>query len=502
MLQELKNKWFIDVSGDDQFPPQARHPDSQLQPHTDGNLVEPVIDGAPLMAEFYRRARAIIEAPDPAQHQLWIAQWRLDPVKLLGATSSAEDAETMILEVARAGAKVFFLGSGHTGRVRPTRAFAEKLIAAGGQGAADKRIPTFGSQHQKFYVFRGPANEWLALLGSADLNYSRWDTPGHVANNPDRSSQGEGPSHDVTLRVQGPAVHDIALSFAERWNDGSCRQHTVPQISSTISTDFLNEPLSPTGPHSVQVLRTYGRESRRAYSWSHQGEFTVWAAYLKAIKQAEKYIYIEDQYFYPFSKPSAYNDLAGKRRDSDIVSQLSEAIKRGVDVICLVPSRKGSSNPTNIYQLQARREGAQFLKTIAESRAGAGRFVICNLVAGEVDPVIHAKLMIVDDEFALVGSANVCQRSMAYDTEIHLGVVDAQNQFARDLRLALWQEHLDLSTPDSLLDSSAGIDAFRSNAASNAGRLQLFPAKAGHRFLAHGLVMNNFMDPYRGPDRN
>jgi phosphatidylserine/phosphatidylglycerophosphate/cardiolipin synthase-like enzyme len=450
MLQELKDKWFVDVSRGDQFPPQARYPGSQLQPHTDGNLVEAVIDGAPLMAEFYRRAKAIIKAPDPAQHELWIAQWRLDPVKLLGETNSAEDAQTMILNVARAGATVFFLGSGHTGRVRPTKAFAEKLIAAGGQGTADKRLPTFGSQHQKFYIFRGPANEWLALLGSADLNYSRWDTPGHVADNPDRSSQGEGPSHDACLRVQGPAVHDIALSFAERWNDGSSRQRTDPQLSSTISIDFLNEPLPPTGPHSVQVLRTYGLEPKRAYSWSDRGEFTIWAAYLKAIRQAKKYIYIEDQYFYLFNKPSAYNDMTGKRRDSDIVYQLGEALKRGVDVICLVPSRKGSGNPTNIYQLQARREGAQFLKTIAESQAGAGRFAICNLVAGKVDPVIHSKLMVVDDEFALVGSANVCQRSMAYDTEIHLGVVDAHNQFARDLRLALWQEHLDLGTADRI----------------------------------------------------
>jgi phosphatidylserine/phosphatidylglycerophosphate/cardiolipin synthase-like enzyme len=323
-----------------------------------------------------------------------------------------------------------------------------------------------------------------------------------VAHNPDRSSQGEGPSHDVTLRLQGPAVHDIALSFAERWNDPSNRNRTSPEIDGSISTNFLDEPLSPQGPHSVQVLRTYGIERRRAYSWSPRGEFTTWAAYIKAIKQAQQYIYIEDQYFYPFNKPSGYNSLIGKRRDSDIVYQLGEAIKRGVDVICLVPSRKGSHNPTNIYQLNHRREGATYLRSSTESRTGAGRFVICHLKAGQVDPVVHSKLMLVDDELALVGSANVCQRSMTYDTEIQLGVVDADNQFARDLRLALWQEHLDLTVPESILDARDGVEAFRANATSPTGRLGLMPTDAGHGYLLQGFVMNNFMDPYGGPDRD
>ena len=138
MLEELKNRWFIDVSASNLFPPQTRLSGSQLQPHTDGNLVEPVIDGAPLMAEFYRRSKAIIDSSNPGAHELWIAQWRLDPVKLLGQTSSAEDAETMICEVAGAGARVLFLGSGHIGRVGATKKFANKLI-----NNSSERKPSF-----------------------------------------------------------------------------------------------------------------------------------------------------------------------------------------------------------------------------------------------------------------------------------------------------------------------------------------------------------------------
>ncbi len=496
-LQELKDKWFLDTMRAGQFPPQTRHPGSQLQPYTDGNLVEPVIDGAALMAEFHERVEAIIAAPDPAQYELWVAQWKLTPVQLLGETHPVKDAETQILDAARAGIKVYFLGSGHADRNKPTSAFAQKLVDSGGLGTSDKRIPVFGSEHQKFYIFRGPGNKWLALLGSADLNDSRWDMPGHIVDNPDRSPRGEGPSHDVTVRVQGPAVHDIALTFAERWNDPANLERTSPKINSTIPTDFLIDPIPPAGPHSVQVLRTYGIERKSSYSWAQQGEFTIWASYVNAIKHARNYIYVEDQYFYAFSDPAKFGKITGQSRDTDLVYQLGEAIKRGVDVLVLVPSRKGNSNPTNYFQLYARRATADYLLRVAEA-SGAGRFAACYLAAGDVDPVIHAKVMIVDDEFALVGSANVCRRSMTYDSEVHVGIVDAENQFARDLRLALWQEHMDLENVENLRDPAAGFEAFRSHAAAEQGRLRILDTTPGRKPPLHHLVMGRFMDPYRG----
>ena len=107
--------------------------------------------------------------------------------------------------------------------------------------------------------------------------------------------------------------------------------------------------------------------------------------------------------------------------------------------------------------------------------------------------------MLVDDEFALVGSANVCRRSMTYDSEVHLGVVDAENRFARDLRLALWQEHLDLNSADNLLDPAMGFEAFRSHAEGKQGRLRILDTMPGRKPPLHHLVMSQFMDPYRGP---
>ena len=48
-LQELKDRWFVDIADEEAFPPQARYPGSKVKPYTDGNLVEPLIDGAAIM---------------------------------------------------------------------------------------------------------------------------------------------------------------------------------------------------------------------------------------------------------------------------------------------------------------------------------------------------------------------------------------------------------------------------------------------------------------------
>ena len=497
-IDTLKEKWFIDVARDGQFPPQTRHPGTQVRPYTDGNLVEPIIDGQPLMVDFYQRVTQILNAPNPGEYQIWLAQWRLDPVKLLGETNPAPDAEALLFEAVEAGVKLYFMGSGHVGHRLATEIFVKELNARGGWGIRDARFPPGGSAHQKFIIVRGPANNWLAYVGSADLNFARWDTPDHADENPDRNWQGQGSSHDASVAVQGPAVHDLALSFAERWNDPQ-RQHTHPQITDPIPTDFVEAPIPLQGPHSVQVLRTYAIEPDRGYSWSDTGEFTIWASYLNAIKQARQYIYIEDQYFYSFGDPPAIELEPGTQRESDLVFQLGEAIKRGVDVLLLVPSRKG--NRTALYQSYYRRLAARYLHQLAQSSPGAGQFSICHLRVGKLDPVVHAKLMLVDDEFTLIGSANVCQRSMAHDSELHLGIVDAAGRFTRNLRLTMWQEHLELDRPDSILDPAIGLRAYHENAVAETGRLRCYSIDPGKEISLHKLAME-ITDPYKGPPRD
>ena len=505
-LQELKDKWFIDVTNEGAFPPQTRFPGSKIQPHADGNLVEPLIDGAAIMGDFYYRVEEMLKSENPNQCQIMVAAMGIDPVKLLGENGPAKDAMTTMIDAAAAGVQVYFLGSGHPGSGSGTKAFAEKLIAAGGHGAADKRYAgQQGGHHQKFNVTRGPDGQWTALVSSADFFYARWDTPDHQPENPERNKKG-GPTHDLGLKVRGPAVADVAMSFVERWNDPNT-EATDPPISSKAPTDFLDPPIPEAGPHSVQVLRTYpiikpwfpAIRRKTGYSWSQQGEYTFWAAYLNAIKQAREYIYIEDQYVYAFHDPPYIETSTGVKRETDFVYQLGEALKRGVDVVALAPGR--NNVPWKHYEIQQRQIASAYLREIAESNPKHGNFIISKLHIGGNDPTIHSKLLLVDDEYALIGSGNICERSIAFITEMQLGVVDAENRFVRDLRLALWQEHLELDSPDSLLDPRSAVEQFHDNAAVGSGRLYLLPSSKPSFKFPYRVIFNVIVDPYSGPER-
>jgi phosphatidylserine/phosphatidylglycerophosphate/cardiolipin synthase-like enzyme len=116
--------------------------------------------------------------------------------------------------------------------------------------------------------------------------------------------------------------------------------------------------------------------------------------------------------------------------------------------------------------------------------------------------------MIVDDEFVLIGSANVGQRSMTYDSEIQVGVVDGVNAFAKELRKTLWAEHTG-RTAVALNDPNAAYTLFKTDVASSAGKvkpypvdpLAIYPAATGTTPPERGHIrwMRYIFDPYAGP---
>jgi phosphatidylserine/phosphatidylglycerophosphate/cardiolipin synthase-like enzyme len=86
---------------------------------------------------------------------------------------------------------------------------------------------------------------------------------------------------------------------------------------------------------------------------------------------------------------------------------------------------------------------------------------------------VHAKVCVIDDEWASVGSDNFNRRSWTHDSELSAVVWDTAQapggggQYARDLRLALAREHLD----DDQEDSAKTAEVFETFARS-AARLQ------------------------------
>jgi phosphatidylserine/phosphatidylglycerophosphate/cardiolipin synthase-like enzyme len=95
---------------------------------------------------------------------------------------------------------------------------------------------------------------------------------------------------------------------------------------------------------------------------------------------------------------------------------------------------------------------------------------------------VHAKVVVVDDTWAMIGSDNLNRRSWTHDSELSVAVLDAKHDereptdpgglgdgartFARDLRLQLWREHLERpqTAIDDLLDPETAFAAFAATA--------------------------------------
>ena len=496
-LSELRDRWFLKFGpGDAPFPPSRRHTGNPIGNYTDGNHVSLLLDGERYMEAWIS---SILSMHGVAGAELYHSGWRMEAGRTLGQSKPLSDALDVVVDAHRAGVDAKLMLSRHGGAIFSliNLVTVDWLRVHGvWQACLDNRFPTRGSNHQKAVCFKNP-NGPTAVLGSIDISATRWDRDAHRLVDPERHPRWGAPTHDTGVLLRGPVVGDVERAFAARWNDSTRTFGLEPVLP---PQPFITTPPSsspPVGPHSVQPLLTYGITSKVfGYSWSPRGEFSAWASYINAIKKARKYIYIEDQYFLPFGYPPLF-ESTGTARESDIVWQLGEAIKRGVKVVVLVPNNAEDS--MHAYQQHQRDLGVVYLQDVA---IGApGRFLIAWPEVDSSPVYVHSKLLVVDDEFVVIGSANVCQRSMTFDGELSIGIVDEQERFARELRAKIWGEHLE-RPPATLSDPDAAIALFEADAWAKRGRVRLYvPAAANDPPDGHGVMMRRVVDPYGGPPR-
>jgi len=176
---------------------------------------------------------------------------------------------------------------------------------------------------------------------------------------------------------------------------------------------------------TAQLVRTC---PERRYPAVRDGSFGVLESYVRALRSAQRLIYLETQYLW----------------SPEIVALLADKLRRPPDerlrIVLVLPSRpKGGGDDTR---------GA--LGELVEADGGAGRVLACCLFArgvGAADPIyVHAKVGIVDDRWLTVGSANLNDHSLFNDTEVN--VVTDDPALARRTRIALWAEHLECSVEE------------------------------------------------------
>ncbi|KAM4118522.1 hypothetical protein ACB094_02G209800 [Castanea mollissima] len=360
------------------------------------------------------------------------------------------------------------------------------------------------------------------------------------------------PWHDLHCRIEGPAAYDVLLNFEQRWRKATkwkefgqrFRRATthwhddalikIERISWILSPDLSVSPKKKVSPDPfakkdkstvipeddqklwvsneddpeswhVQIFRSIDSGSLKGFPKSSELvekqnlicaknlviDKSIQTGYIQAIRSAQHFIYIENQYFlgssyaWPSYKNAGADNLIPMELALKIASKIRAKERFAVYIILpmwpegnptsaamqeilywqgqtmqmmyeivareLKDTQLGDSHPLNylnFYCLGNREDiPEEHLDDNAVKVSDAQKFKRFMIY-------VHAKGMIVDDEYVIVGSANINQRSMAgtKDTEIAMGAYQPHHSWTSrkkhpcgqvyGYRMSLWTEHL------------------------------------------------------------
>ena len=303
----------------------------------------------------------------------------------------------------------------------------------------------------------------------------------------DRAKVPRMPWHDIHMQIVGQPARDLTRHFVQRWN------YILRQRKPTRPTPFLLPPpdfdpadletLGLNGTCEVQVLRS-------ACWWSlgtpEKTEHSILNAYIKMIEQSEHFVYIENQFFISSC------EVEGTRIENQIGDALVERIIRASQkredwrAVIIIPLMPGFQNTVDqqdgtsvrlIMQCQyrsiCRGDASIFGRVRAQGIEPEDYIQFYSLRSwGKIGPTkqlvteqlyIHAKCMVVDDRIAIIGSANINERSMLgsrdsecaaiiRDTDMLWSTMSGEpylvGRFAHTLRMRLMREHLGLDVDE------------------------------------------------------
>ena len=414
-------------------------------------------------ATYFDRLVTGVETLQRGDH-LFFTDWRGDPDELM--RPAGPTVGELFGSAAERGVIVKgLLWRSHLDRFQfseeENQHLGEAIERAGGEVLLDQRVRVGGSHHQKLVVLRHPdaPERDVAFAGGIDLCHSRRDDESHrgdpqaVRMSP--HYRDHPPWHDVQLQLYGPVVGALDTTFRERWNDPAQLDWNSPiawLVDRLRGADLTPGRLPPQppdppacGPHAVQVLRTY--PDAREYDFAPHGERSIARGYTKAVRRATRLIYLEDQYLWSTQVARLFADAIRKNPDLHLVA----VVPRFPDVdgrLALSPNLVGRQQAIDVCR-----------------QADPSRVHIYDVENHAGTPVyVHAKVCVIDDVWASVGSDNFNRRSWTHDSELACAVLDDNGAFARDLRLRLLREHLDRSDDEGLVDAAGAVQSIASSA--------------------------------------
>lgn len=303
----------------------------------------------------------------------------------------------------------------------------------------------------------------------------------------DRSKVPRMPWHDIGMQVVGQPARDLTRHFVQRWNylrRGRKSTRPLPFLLPPPDAKFEElESMGLTGTCEVQMLRS-------ASTWSlgiEETEHSIQNAYVKMIEESEHFVYMENQFF--ITSTEAYNTKILNRIGDALVNRIIRAHENGETWRCVIviPLMPGFQNTvdeqegTSVrlilmcqYRSICRGEQSIFGRLRAEGIEPEDYInffslrqwgIMSNDALVTEQLYIHAKAIIIDDRVALIGSANINERSMVghrdsecaaivRDTDMIWSTMDGKpyqvGRFAHTLRLRLMREHLGLDVDEIL----------------------------------------------------
>ncbi|XVF63609.1 hypothetical protein PTKIN_Ptkin09bG0100400 [Pterospermum kingtungense] len=433
-------------------------------------------------------------------------------------------------------------------------------------------VGTLFTHHQKCVIVDSQASgnnrKITAFLGGLDLCDGRYDTPEHRLfrdlntvfgddfHNPTFSAGTKAPRqpwHDLHCKVEGPAAYDILTNFEQRWRKATkwsefgrrFKRVTSWHDDSLIKLERISWILSPSESISrddpalwvskegdvenwhVQVFRSIDSGSVKGFPKDvFQAESlnlvcaknlvidkSIQTAYIQAIRSAQHFIYIENQYFIgsSFAWPSYKEAGADNLIPIELALKIADKIraKERFAVYIIIPMwPEGVPSSASVqeilfwqgqtiqmmYEIIGQELKAMHIENAHPqdylnfyclgNREEIPKDYIGSSLSNNSDTVsashkyqrfmiyVHAKGMIVDDEYVILGSANINQRSLAgsRDTEIAMGSYQPHYTWGErkrhprgqvyGYRMSLWAEHM--GKVDDLFKEPESLDCVKS----------------------------------------
>lgn len=356
------------------------------------------------------------------------------------------------------------------GRVLPTLAlqiFGSDRI----HFALDSHHPFRACHHQKIVV----ADDGFAFCGGIDVTEDRWDTSGHLPDDPRRVRKNGKPAppwHDAMAALTGPAASALGELARGRWHRATGDELSPPDHR--IGIDWPDELEVMVRGIDVAIARTeppFGDEPLVD---------EIECLYLDQIAAARRSLYIESQYF---AAESVCDALEARLREPD-----------GPEIVVVNPQAALSALEDDAMHVLRGR----MIERLCDADAH-GRFRIFHPVTTAGEPIyVHAKVFVVDDRILRIGSSNLDDRSMGFDSECDIAFErpdDAPDAIAR-FRNRLLAEHLDVSperfarTLDETGSLIAAIEALNRPEGRGLRRIVRMPESLRGRWLADTRILD------------